>query len=70
MKTHKDLVNDVRSSDSLTNRLKQCQAIITDMTANRRYPRISIPPQWYDEDIFIIVTIGDAVEALNGKAVK
>ncbi|MCP5018890.1 MAG: hypothetical protein GY938_26980 [Ketobacter sp.] len=70
MKTHEDLVNEVRSSNSLANRLKQCQKIVTVMTVKQRGPRISIPPQWYDEDIFISVTIEDAVEALNGKVTK
>jgi len=39
--------------------------MIRKMCAEGRSPKMSIPVQWNDEDIFIITTIADALKELE-----
>jgi len=45
----------------LLERLKQVNRMVGGMVKERRPPKLSIPAQWYDEDLFIMVTIHDAI---------
>lgn len=49
----------------LVPRLKLCTKMIGKMCAGRRPPKMSIPVQWDDEDIFIITTIKDAIAKME-----
>ena len=48
-------------------RLKLASEMIGRMAHDQRPPKMSIPVQPYDEDIFITVTLADAAEAIEGK---
>ncbi|MDT5061509.1 MAG: hypothetical protein QOH63_1968 [Acidobacteriota bacterium] len=50
----------------LTERLKQARSMIGKMCSEHRAPKLSIPVQHYDEDIFITTTLEDALKAING----
>jgi hypothetical protein len=63
----KQLVDQVRESGSLLERLKECQHRVAAMCAERRPPKMTIPVQWNDDDWFINRTIDDAIETLKEK---
>lgn len=44
----------------LQERLDKCQHAIGKMCSERRPPKMTIPAQWYDEDIYISTTLMDA----------
>lgn len=44
----------------LSERLDKCRKAIGDMCAEGRPPKMTIPAQWYDEDIYISTTLMDA----------
>jgi hypothetical protein len=51
-------------------RLRLCSAMIGKMCAEGRPPRMSIPVQWNDEDVFISTTIADALKELDDDSVS
>lgn len=57
-------------------RIRKCVERISDMCNERRPPSMSIPVQWYDDDVFITLTLQDAeariVELVseNDKAIR
>ena len=59
------LEKQVRDSAALVDRLEKCREILISLCVHSRAPNMSVPPQWYDEDIFIDTTLKDAIEALN-----
>ena len=48
----------------LVDRLQDCRKRVGDMCAERRGPRMSIPPEHYDDDFYICVTVEDARERI------
>ncbi len=60
-----DLHKRVRQDLPLLKRLKKCRKMIGKMCAEGRPPAMSIPVQWYDEDIYISTTIKDAIEGIE-----
>lgn len=51
----------------LVERLRTASAMIGRMAHDQRPPKMSIPVQPYDEDVFISVTLADAVDAIEEK---
>jgi hypothetical protein len=49
----------------LLERLTQAQRMIGKMCADGRYPRMSVPAQASDEDVFISLTLGDAAAMIK-----
>lgn len=64
--TQSELEAHIRQTP-LIERLRTASVMIGRMCTERRPPKISIPVQPYDEDIFISVTLADAVEVIEGK---
>lgn len=62
------LDTQVRESAPLVERLKECQDRIAKMCKERRPPKMTIPVQWNDDDIFIIGTLKEALEHLQTDA--
>lgn len=60
----KRLEESVRNSASLPDRLADCRRRIGEMCSDGRPPRMSVPVQWNDDDIFIVTTLEDAAKAL------
>jgi hypothetical protein len=60
-----DLVNEIRSKGTLVERLDQCRQIIVKLCSQNRRPKMSIPVSSDDEDMFMIVTLADAIKELN-----
>jgi hypothetical protein len=50
--------------ESLADRLTRARTMITKMCKERRPPKMSIPVSHEDEDIFISVTLEDALAAI------
>lgn len=59
-----EVYKQVTDSAPLMDRLKEARERIGKMCSERRGPRMSIPVQWYDDDVFICKTIEDAMAAL------
>lgn len=59
-----ELVGRIRQMP-LPDRLGKCHAMIGSMCKERRPPYMSIPTQWYDEDVFISQTLRDAKELIS-----
>jgi hypothetical protein len=55
----------IRSSGNLSERLEQSLRRISKMCIEGRPPRMTIPPEWADDDVFICLTIEDAIAALG-----
>ena len=51
----------------LVERLRTASVMIGRMAHDQRPPKMSIPVQPYDEDVFITVTLADAIDAIEGK---
>ena len=49
----------------LTERLQACMGMIARMCSEGRPPKMTIPVQEDDEDVFITTTLKDALEQLN-----
>lgn len=49
----------------LLERLAQAQTMISAMCAEGRYPRMSVPVQATDEDVYITLTLRDAVALIT-----
>ena len=65
MSAAKIIDDQIRSSGSLIERLEMCRRRIAKLTAERSAPKITIPPQWDDDDMFICCTLVDAIKALR-----
>jgi len=64
MRTQLELENEIRKTP-LLERLAKCREMIGKMCSERRPPKMTIPVQWYDEDIFISITLKDAIAELS-----
>ena len=49
----------------LLERLKQAQTMIGKMCAEGRYPKMSVPVQAMDEDVYISLTLRDAIKLIE-----
>jgi hypothetical protein len=56
-------------SAPLIERLEECKRRISRMAVDGRGPRMSIPAQWTDDDIFMHVTIHEAINVLTRASV-
>lgn len=63
--THEELVKQIRESAPLIERLDKCHEMIGKMCAESRPPKMTIPVQWHDEDLFIATTLQDAQEFIK-----
>lgn len=61
-KTHDELVQEVRDTASLPERLNQCMDRISTMCSKTHPPKMSIPVCASDDDFFITTTIDDALQ--------
>ena len=68
MKTTQAELEALIRQTPLLERLKLASEMIGRMAHDQRPPKMSIPVQPYDEDIFITVTLADAIEAIEGKS--
>ena len=55
----------IQESAPLLDRLRECHARIGRMCAERRGPRMSIPAEWHDDDMFICTTIEEAYDRIE-----
>ncbi len=63
-KREQQIIDSIHAEGPLAWRLEKCREMIGRMCAEGRPPNMSIPVQWYDEDVFISQTLKDAIEAL------
>lgn len=49
----------------LAERLERSSKIVQSLASQGRYPRMSVPAQATDEDIFVLTTLSDALELIN-----
>lgn len=59
------LHRQIRSSAPLLARLEDCRVRIGKMCSQRRPPRMTIPVQWDDDDMFISETIAEAITEIE-----
>lgn len=57
--------NEIRKTP-LNKRLEDSLRIIDKLASERRYLKMSIPVQPTDEDVFISITLQDALELISG----
>jgi hypothetical protein len=55
-----EVEKQIRESAPLSDRLTDCKDRIGKMCAEGRPPKMSIPSQWNDDDLFICTTLSDA----------
>lgn len=55
-----EVEKQIRESAPLSDRLTDCKDRIGKMCAEGRPPKMSIPAQWNDDDLFICTTLSDA----------
>jgi hypothetical protein len=67
MKTTQSELEALIRHAPLLERLRLASEMIGRMAHDQRPPKMSIPVQPYDEDVFITVTLADAIEAIEGK---
>lgn len=67
MKTTQAQLEDFIRQTPLIQRLRIASEMVGRMAHDQRPPKMSIPVQPHDEDIFISVTLADAIEAIEGK---
>ena len=67
MKTTQSELEALIRQTPLVERLRLASEMIGRMAHDQRPPKMSIPVQHYDEDVFITVTLADAAEAIEGK---
>lgn len=67
--TREILDNRIREMP-LRERLDKCKSMIGEMCSKGRPPKMTIPPQWTDEDMFIITSINDAMKILESIEIK
>lgn len=60
--THDELERKVRAWGTLAERLDECQRRIGNMCSELRIPKMTVPPSYKDDDIFICVTLRDAID--------
>lgn len=63
-KTIEDIENQIRKTP-LIERLEKSRKIIGKLASEGRYPKMSIPVQPTDEDIFVSTTLLDAMEFIS-----
>jgi hypothetical protein len=61
--TRENLAEKIRKTP-LKERLQLCREMIGRMCSEGRPPKMTIPINWEDEDVFISITLKDAEEAL------
>ena len=49
----------------LAERLERSIKIVQSLSSQGRHPRMSVPAQATDEDIFVLTTLSDAMELIN-----
>ncbi len=59
-KTLEDVKAQVRGSGFLSDRINACKNMIGKMCSEGRPPRMSVPVEFWNEDIFIVTTMEDA----------
>lgn len=59
-----DLESRIRETP-LVERLQKAQELIGQMCKEGRPPKMTIPARAYDEDLFIVTTLQDAVKELQ-----
>jgi hypothetical protein len=67
MKSDQSQLEALIRQTPLLERLRMASEMIGRMAHDQRPPKMSIPVQHYDEDIFISVTLADAIEAIEEK---
>ena len=60
--TQDELEQKVRALGTLAERLEECQRRIGNMCSELRIPKMTVPPSYKDDDIFICVTLRDALD--------
>ena len=60
-----DQINFTIRQTPLLKRIEQAQTMISAMCADGRYPKMSVPVQATDEDVFISLTLGDAAATIK-----
>lgn len=60
-----DKMNERIRQTPLLARLKKCSDRIAELTALREPPHITISPQFNDDDMYIILTIDDAIAEIE-----
>lgn len=65
--TMDELRSQVRARAPLVTRLQRCMTLVGAIASGRDM-RMTVPPRADDDDIFLSVTLADAVEALEGSA--
>jgi len=63
MSKQEELEKKIRASASLVERLADSKARIGKMCSDLRPPKMSIPVNWNDDDVFITVALQDAIAA-------
>lgn len=63
--TFEEVEKLIRDSAPLSERLEESRRRIGCMCSERRPPRMRIPAQWDDDDLFIATTLKDAIAALT-----
>lgn len=64
-RTIETLGRQIRSSATLLSRLEDCRRRIGKMCSQRRPPRMTIPVQWDDDDMFISETLAEAITEIK-----
>lgn len=67
MKTTQSQLEALIRQTPLVERLRMAAIMVGRMAHDQRPPKMSIPVQPYDEDVFISITLADAAEAIKGK---
>ena len=65
-----EVEKQIRESAPLSDRLTDCKDRIEKMCAEGRPPKMSIPAQWNDDDLFICTTLSDAEAVERQLAMK
>lgn len=60
-----DLSIRIRESASLVDRLKECRERVARMAREQKPPRMSIPVNWSDDDVFIDEALENAITILD-----
>ena len=60
-----DKINFTIRQTPLLKRIEQAQTMISAMCADGRYPKMSVPVQATDEDVYISLTLSDAAALIK-----
>lgn len=66
MTTLEELNQQIRQSAPLLDRIQECKRRIGEMCSEGRPPKMTIPVQWNDDDMFITETLDEAAEQFGG----